>query len=355
MDPAKAPIFVVGTGRSGTTLLRLMLSAHPRIYITHEAHFYFWERLLYKTTPRAYLEQYFQTAAFRFLSVDPDRVLAGLPDPLPRGRLGEAYAAIMREKAAQYGRVRYGDKTPLHSGHLARIFDDFPDARVIHIVRDPRGAALSLSQMPWACKSLYANAIYCEMDRVQVQKFRGRVLRVRLEDLLDDARGTMGRVLEFAGEPWDEAVLDHARHAPRGDMPPLGWLESSTGSRRGADAGRQWAALQPATLRMVERVARGTMTESGYAKAELEHEPSRLEVLWEQVRQVPEMLRFLGVWYGIYRRMRDPLFTDTETFDGLFRRINPGAWSRYPELAERLPKPPRLRSRVAGDASAGTS
>ena len=37
MNPERSPIFVVGTGRSGTTLLRFMLSAHPRIYITHEA------------------------------------------------------------------------------------------------------------------------------------------------------------------------------------------------------------------------------------------------------------------------------------------------------------------------------
>jgi hypothetical protein len=38
--PGDAPIFVIGTGRSGRTLLRQMLNAHPRIYITHEAFFY---------------------------------------------------------------------------------------------------------------------------------------------------------------------------------------------------------------------------------------------------------------------------------------------------------------------------
>ena len=36
----ESPIFVIGTGRSGTTLLRQMLNAHPRIHITHEAGFY---------------------------------------------------------------------------------------------------------------------------------------------------------------------------------------------------------------------------------------------------------------------------------------------------------------------------
>ena len=41
-DPDEAPVFVVGTGRSGTTLLRQMLDAHPRIHVTHEAAFYFY-------------------------------------------------------------------------------------------------------------------------------------------------------------------------------------------------------------------------------------------------------------------------------------------------------------------------
>ena len=40
IDPDKSPIFVIGMGRSGTTLLRQMLSAHPRIHNTHEAFFY---------------------------------------------------------------------------------------------------------------------------------------------------------------------------------------------------------------------------------------------------------------------------------------------------------------------------
>ena len=137
--PDLSPIFVIGSGRSGTTLLRLMLCAHPRIYLTHEAMFYLLEpRFLRKMRARAGLKSYFRSPAFRSLGIDPEKVLAGLPDPLPPGRIGDVYAALMRAKAAQYGRVRFGDKTPVNTQYIDRIFRDFPDARVIRIIRDPR-------------------------------------------------------------------------------------------------------------------------------------------------------------------------------------------------------------------------
>ncbi len=71
MDPEKSPMaFVIGTGRSGTTLLRLMLSAHPRVYLTQEAHF-FYEAFLRNATRRQYLEFYLKTPSFRWLGLDP--------------------------------------------------------------------------------------------------------------------------------------------------------------------------------------------------------------------------------------------------------------------------------------------
>jgi hypothetical protein len=338
-----APIFVIGTGRSGTTLLRLMLSAHPRIYITHEASFYVWEGLYRRRAPRReYLDYYFQTPSFRWLRLDPARVVEGLADPLPAERIGEAYAAVMRQKAAQYGRVRFGDKTPSHSWHLPRVYRDFPDAKVVHIVRDPRGTALSLSRMPWACASLWANALACELDRRKVERYKGRILAIRLEDLLAAPRETMGRVLDFVGEPWDDAVLDHANNLPdKNDMPPLPWLESSAQDRGAAAA--QWSTLTPIQIRGIERVARRLMEEGGYAPAVLPQEPGRLALLWNAVREAPEMLRSLVAYARLAYRGRDPRAFYSDQGKEIFRRVNPRSWSRYPGFD--LPTPPPLPAR----------
>jgi Sulfotransferase family len=344
------PIFVVGTGRSGTTLLRFMLCAHPRIYITHEASFYVWEWIYSRRAPRAqFLRYYFQSPSFRWLRLDPARVLDGLPADLPRSRIGEAYANLMREKAAQYGRVRFGDKTPSHAAHLSRIFEDFPDARVVHITRDPRGTALSLSRMPWAASSLYANAAFCELERRQVSRRDPRILKIRLEDLLADARGTMSKVLEHVGEPWDDAVLEHAQNLPdRNDMPPFPWLESAARPRGAANA--DWRGMTPLQIRLVERVSRKIMQEFGYARAELAaaDEPSRAAVLWAQLRELPETLRYVAVYWRLSRFLRDPRNFDSDETKVLFKRVNPPSWARYPGFE--MPIAPFHDSRFLGGA-----
>jgi hypothetical protein len=344
MSPAQAPIFVIGTGRSGTTLLRFMLSAHPRIYISHEASFYVVEQLFPRRAPRRdFLDYYFRTPSFRWLRVDPARVVAGLPDPLPRERVPDAYAAVMREKAAQYGRVRYGDKTPSHAAHLGRIFRDFPGARVVHIVRDPRGTVQSLTRMPWASGSLAVNALFCEIERRQVARYRDRVLQIRLEDLLADPRATMGRVLDHVGEPWDDAVLDHARHLPDpNDMPPYPWLQSAAGDRVAPAAA--FAGLSPLEVRAIERTTRRIMVEFGYAPAELADEPSALAVWWERMRGIPALVRCLRSFARLARYGRDANNLDSPRMKALWREVNPGAWSRYPGFE--IPDPPPLAGRA---------
>ncbi len=264
-----------------------------------------------------------------------------LPDPLPPERVAEAWAAVMRLKAAQYGRPRYGDKTPSHAGSLKRIFEDFPDARVIHIVRDPRGTVLSLSRMPWASASLYANAAFLEIERVQVKPWRDRLLDVRLEDLLEDPRTSMARVLEFVGEPWDDAVLDHPAHLPdEADMPPLPWLQ---GARRplGRPTARWESSMPPAHIRLIEWLNRHWLPAYGYERAKLDAEPGRLRVLWELLRSLPEAARFAWVYARLGWLYRDPAQFESDRAKALFHRLNPGSWARY-EGFDEMPPPPTL-------------
>jgi hypothetical protein len=326
--PASAPIFVVGHGRSGTTLLRLMLCAHPRIYIAHEAAFYCWEPAALRWIgARKALDRYFQRRDFQHLGVDPQRVLAGLPDPLPPQRIGEAYAALMREKAAQYGRARFGDKTPAHAIYLHKLFRDFPDARVIRIIRDPRAVAESLTSVPFGSSSIALNALAVQVAGRRARRFADRILTVRLEDLLADARGVMERVLAFVGEPWDDAVLDHPRHIPDlNDTPWQPWLENA--KREPTKSAPRWQSLPSVRVRLVEWLARDAMREGGYQRASFDREPGRLAVFAEFWRQIPEM------WRGLRALARTGASLvvrgEGEAADGHFRRLNPASWTRYP-------------------------
>jgi hypothetical protein len=349
---AESPIFIIGSGRSGTTLLRNMLNAHPRIHIAFEPHYYWYRSIYRKRRPaREFLDYYFQTPHFRWQRVDPDRVLAELPEKLGRDQLGLAFAAILRERAARYGRVRIGEKTPAHAASLPQIFKDFPDARAIHIVRDPRATAASLARMPWAPSSLMLNAGYLDLERKQVAKFRDRMLMVRLEDLLDDTRATMTRVLEFVGEPWSDDVLDHAAHAPDlDDTPPYPWLERA-GKARDASSARGdakvagWGELTPVQIRMIEQMTKRLMKLAGYAKADLAREPRWISVFWAGVREIPQFFRYAAVGLPLLYKGRVPERLDAVEQE-LLRRVNPGAWARYPGY--QLPSAPPLRQLRSG-------
>ncbi len=352
MKPA-APIFVVGPGRSGTTLLQCMLRAHPRIYIAHETAFYIADRFCPRgASGREFLEYYFQTWWFRWLGIDPERVLAGLPNPLPRRQIGLAFAAVMREKAALHGRTRFGDKTPGHTGCLGQIFADFPDARVIHVVRDPRDNVQSLQQMPWMHSSLVFNALYLADERNLVAKFRGRMLEVRLEDLLAQPRETMARVLDYIGEPWDDAVLDHARSLPEEkDVPPMPWHARATRDREAAPERRD--VLSALQIRMVELIAWRTMKEAGYKRARLENTPGLLAVLWAIAREIP--MATLGLIYAMrFAQMmrRNPAALDQPENRAIMKRLNPQAWTQY--AGHDMPVPPaapRGRDRATSTAA----
>jgi hypothetical protein len=345
VDPAASPIFIIGTGRSGTTLLRNMLNAHPRIHILFEPHFY-WYRSIYRkrATGRVFLDYYFHTSHFRRQLVDPARVLDGLPDPLPRAQLGRAFAAVMREKAAQYERPRFGEKTPAHAASLRDIYADFPDARCIHIVRDPRNAAVSLSRMPWAPASLMMNASYLDIERKQTRAFRDRMLGIRLEDLLAEPRATMEKVLAFVGEEWSDTVLDHARNLPADDgTPPFPWLESAAKDRVAPEA--IWKSLRPVQVRMIEQITKRVMAQHGYDRATFEREPRWIAVFWEGIRQIPSFFRYLAVTLPLAWKARKVDGID-EAEAALMKRVNPKAWARYPGYV--MPPAPPLRSLGAG-------
>jgi hypothetical protein len=256
-----APIFIVGTGRSGTSLLRAVLNAHPNIYITPEAGFFLWlPRLRRAKTAEAWLQGYQRTAAGALLGPLPVHARPGAP----REEAVSLVTAMMQAKAARCGRRRFGDKTPMHATRLAEIFAAYPDARVIHVVRHPVPTVVSMMEMPWASDSALLNALMVRLAVLAVTPFADRILELRLEDLLQSPRAVLARVLGFIGEPWDEAVLHHSERAPFEEDPRLPWLIDAERPLRPPGAPRM-VPLGPRLTRRVEAICAPVMARHGYA------------------------------------------------------------------------------------------
>lgn len=311
-----------------------MLSSHPRIYICFELSLYnVRQPRKGDVTSEEFLRTYFKTGGFRWLGISPERILERLPSPLPPDELWRAYEEMMAQKAARYGRPRFGDKTPGHTKHLGRIYRDFPNAKVIMTVRDPRSAVPGAQRMPWGSRKDAVNALIYDGILKQVEPYLDRLLLVRLEDLQANPREQMERVLQFVGEEWDERVLDHANNHPDAEpVPPLPWLKSSSSKvMRPAPA---WEGLDPVRLRTIERLCKKSMEAYGYEPAPLDEEPSKAAVTRNIYGAVPELARYARAWLHLIRYVRKPGGWDwnDEEMHRRFRGLNPEWWPQHPDF-----------------------
>lgn len=202
------PVIIGGCGRSGTTLLRAMLNAHKHINIGPETGLLSGNRDLTN------------------LSYALNMSVAEIRREYQRSAcLGEFVERVLRRGATLAGKERWGEKSPSNVKHLQKIFQFFPKARFIHMVRDGRDVVCSLRTHPkyrWQNGARIATGIInpWEMcaarwvrDTTAGMDWRGdaRYLEVRYEDLVRHTEETIGRVLDFLGEDWDAQVLDYYR------------------------------------------------------------------------------------------------------------------------------------------------
>ena len=331
----EAPIFVIGSSRSGTTLLRQMLSSHPRIHLTMEASFYLWAAAYsrwwdFDQFPPFYLK----TFSYRWLRQDPRPVLAKLPRPFRRSDRSKLFTEVMRQQAALHNKPRFGDKTPSHSAFLTQIFKDYPEAKVIRMVRDPRGVVSSLRRMPWSPGSLLATSTLVHLEARQVAPFRRRILEVTFDALTKDPRATLERVLDWVGEPFTPEVLDHVAHGPS-DLPPVPWFASAA---RSAITSPAPPKLEPVELRLVELLARFS-PEPMAEPLSVAAEPTAFAVIARFIQELPRALAEgvigLGMAAAFCGSSLDAPVTET-----WLRRLNPRAWLALPGF--HIPTAPAL-------------
>src|SRR5581483_3778228 len=136
------PIFVLGCPRSGTTLLQMMLHAHPRIAIPPETKFVMgaYRRRqsfgdLRKAKNREKVARWIinrPTGMFGDMQLDPALVIERVTAAPPT--FGSLIAAIFKAYAEKHGRPRWGDKRPYYYQDVPALHRMFPDAQFVHIV-----------------------------------------------------------------------------------------------------------------------------------------------------------------------------------------------------------------------------
>lgn len=188
-----APIFVIGSPRSGTTLLRLMLDSHPRISCGEETHFL---RDLHSVVGRHW-----------------DLVATyGLERDWWLVRLRAFYEEFQAAVLARSGKARWAEKDPTYTLLLGFLDELFPDALYVHLLRDGHDVVASFRDR-WGYRSA-ARAARTEWAR-HVEAARScaqrvgadRFLELRYERLVTDPEAEARRLFAFLGEDFVPEVL----------------------------------------------------------------------------------------------------------------------------------------------------
>ena len=213
------PIFVVGCGRSGTTLLAVLLDRHSQIAMTPETHFYdrFFRRYGYDQTLDTHeklIAALDREPRFHDMKLDTAQVLE-------RFRLypcdcKHLFLALLEEYGHKHNKPRVGEKTPDHLEFIPKIVEWFPSARIICIMRDGRDVAQSFMQVHWTRKHKRLQGMvwrWCAKTCLEyLKRFPDHMIYVRLEDLLREPSSVMSRIADFVGVTFEATQLQAQTH-----------------------------------------------------------------------------------------------------------------------------------------------
>ncbi len=224
--PARPPFpFIVGSGRSGTTLVRAMLDSHPEVAVPPETYFVtelLPRRQTYEApegfAKGAFLDDLLPNQWFRRWEVPAGRVEAAIEEAEITG-YADAIRTVYSVFATTRGKPRYADKTPVHIHRLAELADLFPEGRFVHVIRDGRDVAASFLDQGDMRPNGVAEAALLWRERVSTGRAAGaelgheRYLELSYEDLVRDPEPVLERLCSTIGLRYDASMLSYPQRA----------------------------------------------------------------------------------------------------------------------------------------------
>jgi hypothetical protein len=225
------PLFIIGSPRSGTSLLRLMLTCHKNIIIPPESHFFLWLEDKYGNWRQEngfddFLEDLFNSTKFETWGINRSE----LKNYLKKQSIS-SYSDIIKSIYVFYGLINnksdiqyWGDKNKLWKEKLELIPEYFPNTKFVHIIRDGRDVACSFIELKHKqLTTKYAPKLPHEIEEIAerwnvninaIDSFlngvnREEVLELRYEDLVNDTESELSKIMKFLNLPFDPAMLNY--------------------------------------------------------------------------------------------------------------------------------------------------
>jgi hypothetical protein len=213
-----APVFVLGSPRSGTTLLyHMILSAGDfAVYRTESNVFNLLVPKFGDLRSRRQREKlvaaWLGSKLFERSGLEREAIMGKILENCHSG--GDFLRVVMGEIARNQGARRWADCTPEHLLYIPRIKQEIPESLIIHIIRDGRDVALSLAKQDWIRpfpwqkgQDVFVAGLFWEWivskGRTLGREIGGEYLEVRFEDLVKNPKETLSAVGRFIDHDLD--------------------------------------------------------------------------------------------------------------------------------------------------------
>ncbi len=274
------PIFVIGVGRSGTTLLQSMLNAHSQIAFPPETHFVReflaspkMQGAVRQRKFRPIVERISQNESLGKLGVDLDSICTTLIDR-DEFTLEKFYKHILAEYGSRAEKPRIGDKDPKNLEHLHEIHALFPDACVIHMIRDPRDVILSRTKAKWSKHRRFLTHVFTYEAQIQKARrdgsrlFGSEYTELLYENLISDPASILRELCESIGVEFEDGMLSYYETADQviqGEE--ADWKENCFKPILSGNLGKWKSELPDDQVHHIESLCGTPFAEFGYPKS----------------------------------------------------------------------------------------
>lgn len=268
-------IFLVGCPRSGTTLLQQMLNAHAQIAIAPETHFMrlFWEKSRFYgnlSDDQNYNQLISEIVALpefseMGLEVDNFREAAW--------NINRDYGSLfdlLLEKFAELKKTQIvGEKTPHHLRYIEPIYDFFPKALFINIVRDPRAVINSWRKVSWSSGNIIDDTRVWQEDMSIInnlpRQIQQSLLTIYYEKLVLESESTLKQICNFIGVEFQPEMLNfYEKNSQLVNVEREPWKINAKRPLNPELLNRWQSELSPSMITDIEAIVWNDMIRLGY-------------------------------------------------------------------------------------------
>lgn len=282
--------FILGNPRSGTTLLRLMLTCHPKIHVPPECGFIIWWAKKYFreggviafSEINKIIDDLISSKKFEFWKLEYDEIKKAFRrlDSINYEKICTILYTLHSNNNGKINAV-LGDKNNFHTKHILDLNMIFPDCKFIHIVRDGRDVAASyLSIKDCEMTSDYYPKLKKDIESIAKEwsenlsivsrNFKelqsSRLLEIKYEDLVTEPQKILRRVCNHLGLEFVNSMLDFHIINKRDKLEPIEFLEwkSQTLEPVNNSSIGRYKILGKDSLKLFEKIAIKSLSKYGY-------------------------------------------------------------------------------------------